>query len=318
MKTHRYRPLDSTGTAAKIFLDGDRSSIGNFHIFTICFFYFGCDLLLDEEVPIAERNFLGVLKRIDRSLGEKVLHVRKEVRDLQTRLSGGPLYPVVGLPGGVSKPLGEGDRAEVLRVVPLALDLARDTLKLFHLRALENRKIWAKFLDPVFIQPTYYLGLVDHDLRLNFYDGRLRVVDPEGGELACFQPREYAQHLAERVEPWTYSRIPYLKAVGWKGWFEGKANGVYRAGPLARLNVSRGMATPEAQTEYERMMERFGTRPVHHTLAYHWARLIETLYAAERMRELAIDPELTDPDVRRIPRPFPVKASGSARPHGVP
>ncbi len=275
-------------------------------------FYFlgGCDLLLGEETPIAERNFLGVLKRAGQSLGEKVLQVRKEVRDLQTRLSGSPLYPVVGLPGGVSKPLGEEDRAEALRVAPLALDLARDSLRLFHQQALENRKIWAKFLDPIFIQPTYYLGLVDRDQRVNFYDGRLRVVDPDGEELACFQPRDYSLHLEERVEPWTYSRIPYLKAVGWKGWFDGKANGIYRAGPLARLNVSRGMATPEAQAEYERMVERFGGRPVHHTLAYHWARLIEVLYAAERMRELAADPELTDPEVRRIPTAVPREGIG--------
>ncbi len=274
-------------------------------------FYFlgGCDLLLGEETPVAERNFLGVMKRVGRSLGEKVIQVRKEVRGLQTRLSGGPLYPVVGLPGGVSKSLDQEDRAEAIRVAPLALDLARESLTLFH-QTLENKKIWAKFLDPIFIQSTYYLGLVDQDQRVNFYDGRLRVVDPGGEELACFQPGDYSRHLGERTEPWTYSRIPYLKAIGWKGWFEGKANGIYRAGPLGRLNASRGMATPEAQAEYARMISRFGARPVHHTLAYHWARLIETLYAAERMQELAADPELTNPEVRRIPSAVPREGIG--------
>ena len=115
-------------------------------------------------------------------------------------------------------------------------------------------------------------------------------------------------HIAERVEPWTYLKYPYLKKVGWKGFVDGMDSGVYAASPLSRLNVSDSMATPKAQEHFDRMYETFGSKkvngryqPIHHRLATHWARLIELLYAAERMLELATDPEITSPDVRKIP-----------------
>ena len=94
---------------------------------------------------------------------------------------------------------------------------------------------------------------------------------------------------------------PYLKSVGWKGFVDGKDSGVYRASPLSRLNAADGMATPLAQAEYERFYATLGGKPVHATLATHWARLVELLYAAERAHELATDPEIIDPNVRTIP-----------------
>ncbi len=99
------------------------------------------------------------------------------------------------------------------------------------------------------------MGLVDDQNRVNFYDGKVRVVDPEGKEFAKYNPAEYQQHLAEHVEPWTYLKYPYLKKVGWKGLVGGKDSGVYRATPLSRLNAADGMATPLAQVEYKKMYE---------------------------------------------------------------
>lgn len=116
-----------------------------------------------------------------------------------------------------------------------------------------------------------------------------------------FGSKDYLQYLQERVEPWSYMKILYLKNIGWKGFVEGTGSGIYRVGPLARLNTSEGMATPLAQAEYTKMFSILGDKPVHNTLAYHWARLIEVLYAAEKMNELANDPELTNPQVRNIP-----------------
>ena len=130
------------------------------------------------------------------------------------------------------------------------------------------------------------------------------------GRFARFSGADYLEHLEERVEPWTYARVLYLKNVGWKGYRDGADSGVYRVAPLARLNVACGMATPVAQCEYERLFETLGGKPVHHTLAFHWARLVEVLYAAERIVELAGDPEICDPRVRNLPENTPGEGIG--------
>ncbi|HID94202.1 MAG TPA: Ni/Fe hydrogenase subunit alpha, partial [bacterium (Candidatus Stahlbacteria)] len=137
-----------------------------------------------------------------------------------------------------------------------------------------------------------------------------KIVDPNGNEFARFKAHEYVEHIGEHVEPWTYVRFAYLKRVGWKGFADGEASGVYRAAPLARLNVADGMATPLAQAEYEKLYEVLGGKPAHNTLAFHWARLVELLYAAERMLELAQDSKITDPDIRNLPTAIPEEGVG--------
>jgi F420-non-reducing hydrogenase large subunit len=132
---------------------------------------------------------------------------------------------------------------------------------------------------------------------VNFYDGKIRVVNPSGGEFAKFEAKDYLTHLGEHVEEWTYTKFPFLKKIGWKGLVYGADNGVYRVGPLGRLNASDGMATPLAQAEYEVMYKTLGGKPVHGTLA----RLIELLYATERAVELAKDPEITSTNIRNKP-----------------
>ncbi|MEM1990669.1 MAG: nickel-dependent hydrogenase large subunit, partial [Candidatus Bathyarchaeia archaeon] len=116
-----------------------------------------------------------------------------------------------------------------------------------------------------------------------------------------FDAKDYLDHIAEHVEEWTYVKFPYLKRVGWKGFIDGPDSGIFRVGPLGRLNASEGLASPLAQEEYKLMYKTLGGKPVHSTLAYHWARLIELLYAAERAVELTRDPEITSKDVRNKP-----------------
>jgi F420-non-reducing hydrogenase large subunit len=152
---------------------------------------------------------------------------------------------------------------------------------------------------------SYYMGLVDSNNKVNFYEGDLRVVDPEGKEVAKFKAADYLDYIAEHVEPWSYLKFPFLKKVGWKGLVEGNDSGIYRVSPLARLNAADGLATPLAQAEYERLYKTLGGKPVHATLAFHWARVIETLYAAERLLELCQDEEITSPEVRTIPMATP-------------
>ena len=157
---------------------------------------------------------------------------------------------------------------------------------------------------------TYYMGLVDENNKVNYYDGKVRVVDPEGKEFAKFAPAEYLDHIAEHVEPWSYIKFPFLKKVGWKGFVDGKDSGVFRVAPLARLNAADGMSTPLAQEHYEKFYDTLGGKPVHHTLAMHWARLIEMLNAAEHMLELIRDPEITNTDIRNIPDKTPDEGVG--------
>jgi F420-non-reducing hydrogenase large subunit len=161
------------------------------------------------------------------------------------------------------------------------------------------------------------MGTVDEENRVNFYDGMIRVVDPEGQEFVKYEARHYTRHVAERVEPWTYLKFPYLKAVGWKGFVEGKDSGVYCATPLSRLNVADGMATPHAQEAYEKMYTTLGSKksngrfqPIHQRLATHWARLIELLYSAERMLELSMDEQITDPNTRPLVTQIPDEGVG--------
>jgi F420-non-reducing hydrogenase large subunit len=154
------------------------------------------------------------------------------------------------------------------------------------------------------------MGMVDANNRVNFYDGMIRVVGPDGREHAKYHPRQYREYVAEHVEPWTYLKFPYLKKVGWKGFVDGEDSGIYKATPLGRLNAADGMATPLAQAEYERFYDALGGKPVHHTLATHWARLIELLYAAERWVELATDPEITGKEYRVLPTATPDEGVG--------
>lgn len=265
-------------------------------------FYFlgGPDFIVDPDAPDTERNILGVISKLGSKTGRKVIDMRKRVRGVNAAISGSALYPVCGLAGGISKPLAKEEKTEIESVAKDAVEFAKFTLKIFDDLVLNNKRYADLLTNDAFLHKTYYMGMVDDKGKVNFYDGKIRIVDPHGKEFIKFEAKDYLKHLEERVEPWSYLKIPYLKKIGWNGFIDGHKSGIYRAGPLARLNVSDGMATPLAQVEYEKMMDALGGKPVHNTLAYHWARLIEILYAAERMYELAEDEEITSPNVRNL------------------
>ena len=270
----------------------------------------GPDFIVGPDAPPAERNILGVIAKVGLELGGAVIRTRQENHWIIHMLGGRAVHPVFGLPGGVSKGLNEEERAKVEEIAKRSLEFAKLSLKVFDDIILKNKEYLDMVLSDTFTQKTYYMGLVDDNNKVNFYDGKVRVVDPDGKEFVKYAPREYLEHLAEHVEPWTYLKFPYLKKIGWKGLVGGKDSGVYQATPLSRLNVADGMATPLAQEEYERMYATLGGKPVHHTLATHWARLIEILYAAERLLELSQDPEITSPDIRTIPTAIPDEGIG--------
>ena len=275
-------------------------------------FYFlgGPDFVVGPQASKAERNILGVLGKVGLEVGKEVIGLRRQMRELITRVAGKVIHPVFGLPGGVAKKLTQEDVAAFQEGARHAVEFAKFSLKLFADVVLANRAYVDWVTSEAYAHRTYYMGLVDEKGRVNFYDGQLRVVDPEGNELCRFAASEYLTHIGEHVEPWSYIKFCYLRDVGWKGFVDGKDSGVYAVAPLARLNAATGMATPAAQEEYERFYTTLGGKPVHYTLANHWARLIELLYAAERMAELAADPEILDPKVRVLPTAVPQEGVG--------
>jgi F420-non-reducing hydrogenase large subunit len=270
----------------------------------------GPDFIMGPESPPAERNILGVIGKLGVELGKKVIQTRQQIHWIIQTIGGRGIHPVFGLPGGVSKAVSDEDRAKIEEIATQAVDFARLSLKVFDDLVLKNKEYLDMVLSDTYTHRTYYMGLVDEKNRVNFYDGKVRIVDPQGKEFAKYAPGEYLEHLSERVEPWTYLKFPYLKKVGWNGFTDGEKSGIYRATPLSRLNVADGMATPLAHEEYEKMYATLGGKPVHHTLATHWARLIEMLYAAERMLELSRDPEITGPNIRNIPTEVPAEGVG--------
>jgi F420-non-reducing hydrogenase large subunit len=274
------------------------------------FFLAGPDFVVGPQAAAAERNILGVIAQVGLEIAGQVIRVRKECREIIRTLGGKVIHPVFGLPGGVSRGMSEEEREKFAESATFAVEFAQFALHLFDDVVLKNQEYVDVILSDAYSHQTYYMGLVDDEDRVNFYDGHVRVVNPGGKEVARFAPREYVDHIREHVEPWSYITFPYLKQVGWKGFVDGVDSGVYRVAPLARLNAADGMATPLAQAAHDRMYETLGGKPVHATLATHWARLIEALYAAERMRELLDDPEITSDDIRNVPTETPEEGVG--------
>ena len=275
-------------------------------------FYFlgGPDFVVGPQAPAAERNVLGVIAKVGVETGQKVIAMRRKLRELMVLAAGKAAHPVFGLPGGVAKPLTAEDAARFRDVADEAVAFACFTLEVFEKVVLQNSGFVDLIYSDAFTDRTYYMGLVDEKNQLNFYDGSLRVLSPDGHEWARFQPDQYLDHIAEHTEPWSYMKFCYLKQFGWKGFAEGEESSVYCVAPLARLNVADGLATPLAHEAYLKFHGMLGGRPVHHTLANHWARVVEMLYAAERMKELAHDPELTSPVVRTLPTAVPREGVG--------
>jgi F420-non-reducing hydrogenase large subunit len=282
------------------------------------FFLGGPDFVVGPQAPAAERNILGVIGRVGAEIGLKVIRMREDVREIMAYLGGKSIHPVCCLPGGVAKGLDEEHRLRFLETARAAVDFAEFALQVFDDVVLKNKAYVDIVVGEAYKIKTYYMGLVNPKNQVEFYDGDIRVVDPDGREFAKFKPADYLDHIAEHVEPWTYVKFPFLKTVGWKGFVEGHDSGVYRVAPLARLNVSDGMQTPRAQKHHDRMYDVLGGKPIHNTLAFHWARLIESLQAAEKMVELLEDPAITGTDLRNLPTLTPKEGVGVVEaPRGV-
>ncbi len=256
------------------------------------------DFVVGPTAPPEERNILGVIKKVGKDIGTEVIKQRRLAQEIQALLGGHQTHVVMNMPGGVRKGLTEVERDDIIEKAKGFIEFAKFTLKIFDDVVLANKDYVDIIVNGPYNLNIHSMGLVDEDNKVNFCDGKVRVVDTLGNEHCKYAPMDYMDFVEERVEPWSYLKFPYLKKIGWKGFVDGQDSGVYHATPLSRLNAADGMATPLAQKEYERMYATLGGKPVQATLAMHWARLVELLYSAEHCLELALDPEITGKELR--------------------
>ncbi len=268
------------------------------------------DFVVGPQSPPSKRNILGVIEKVGKEIGTEVIKQRRIAQEIQALLGGHQTFVVMNIPGGVRKGLSDQERDDIVNKANGFVEFAKFTLKIFEDIVLKNKEYVDIILNGPYSLKLHSMGLVDVNNKVNFYDGKVRVVDTAGKELYKYSPPEYLDYVAEHVEPWSYLKFPFLKKIGWKGFIDGQNSGLYHATPLSRLNAADGMATPQAQKEYERMYSTLGGKPVHATLAMHWARLIELLYSAERLLELAMDPDITGKELRAPLGPIPGEGVG--------
>ncbi|MBC7356951.1 MAG: Ni/Fe hydrogenase subunit alpha [Desulfacinum sp.] len=262
------------------------------------FFLAAADFVIGPDADYAVRNVIGIAKA-NPELAQKVVQMRHKAKMILERFAGKAIHPVAGVVGGFAKPMTEEDRREILAQMRELLDFALFTLE------FAKEKVFPPYLDAIQtlgVIRTGFMGTVDDDGALNLYDGKIRLMKADGSHMD-FDAQDYTDYLGEHVESHSYGKMPYAKA-----WNEGfsldleEPKGIYRVNTLARINVADKMATPRAQAELEEFRERFG-RPAQATLLYHWARLIEEVYACEHAIELLEDPEICSPEVRTPAEP---------------
>ncbi|MCL2031908.1 MAG: Ni/Fe hydrogenase subunit alpha [Methanomassiliicoccaceae archaeon] len=264
----------------------------------------GPDFVCGPAAPAAERNVLGVVARVGLELGSAVLKARAEAQKIQGIIGGKPTHPVMGVPGGVSKAISKEEAKEIQGYADNLVAFAETSLGVFKSVVLENKDYLDIIKNPdLYYSELYSMGLVNSKNQLEFHDGQVRVVDPNGKETDKYDPYDYLDHIGEAVEPWSYEKFPYLRNPGYKGLVDGVGSGMYRATPLGRLNVSDSISTPKAQAAFEEFRAIFKSLgvegPVHFNLATHWARIIEMIYAAEKVHQNAYDPDITDPNIKQ-------------------
>src|SRR5512142_164655 len=245
----------------------------------------GPDLLLGFDADPATRNVVGLIGA-NPALATKAVMLRKYGQEIIHTLGGRRIHPVFAVPGGVNKALKAAERDSILAGVDDAIATIQVGLELMGRWAEANMEDINKFA----VFPTGYFGLVTPDNGLELYDGQIRLIGSDGQQLEKFDGANYLDIIAEHVENWSYLKFPYYKKLGYPG-------GVYRVGPLGRLNIADKIDTPLANAEHKKFKAINNGRPVENTLYYHYARLVEALFAAERVRELCEDPDLLSTDI---------------------
>jgi NAD-reducing hydrogenase large subunit len=252
----------------------------------------GPDLLLGFDADPAIRNVVGLVQ-VNPGLAVKAVNLRKFGQEIIQIVGDRRVHPNFAVPGGVNKTLKPQDRDRILS----GLDEAIATIQV----GLQVMKDWASKnkdeIDRFAVFPTGYFGMVTPENSLELYDGSIRLVDSTGSQLEKFDGRNYLDYVAEHVEDWSYLKFPYYKKMGWP-------QGVYRVGPLGRLNVASQIDSPLANEEFKEYRAFNSGKPVENTLMFHYARLIETLFAAEKVQMLLNDPDILRNEILNTRRNF--------------
>ena len=253
----------------------------------LSFFYLSSpDLVLGMDADPQQRNLFGVAQA-NAELARGGIRLRQFGQQVIESLAGKRIHPGWVIPGGVDAPLAPAKRDALLAMIPAALDNAQQTLRWYKANFEAHRdeiRTFANF-------PSLFLGLVTSDERPGYYDGKLRFTDAGGNIVADkLDPGSYQEFIEEAEEPFTYMKFPYYKPLGYP-------EGIYRVGPLARLNIVGRCGTPLADQEWAefRALDRGAVLSSFH---YHYARLIEILHAIERIQMLLDDTEILSAHVR--------------------
>jgi len=269
------------------------------------------DFVVGPEASPAVRNVVGLIQAVGAEIGKAVLKKRSYAVKIFELLGGKPNHPVAALPGGWAKTLTEEEREQIHAWSKELVELGKLTLQVFDDVVLKNQKYMDLVTGDMYRVEVGYMGSVDENDRITYYEGTQKVIDSDGKLVGTFKGKEYLDFISERVQPWTYLKFPYQKKLGgWQGIKDGPGTNLYCVGPLARFNIASGMDTPLAQEHFERFHATFGARPVHQVLGYHWARAIELLNAAEKCVQLSEDPEITSQDTWNKPTSCPGEGVG--------
>jgi NAD-reducing hydrogenase large subunit len=258
----------------------------------------GPDLLLGFDADPAYRNVVGLIGA-DPALTLKAVQLRKFGQEIIKTLGGRRLHPVFAVPGGVNKSLKAEEREYIRSGMADAIATTQAGIQIMKDWAAKNQEDINKFA----VLTTGYFGLVTPNNGLELYDGDVRLIDRAGKQLEKFDGRNYLDYIAEHVEDWSYLKFPYYKKLGWP-------NGVYRVGPLGRCNASDLIETPLANEELKQFKALGNGKPVEHTLYYHYARLIEVLFAIERVGVLLDDPDILSTDILNTRKEFKGRGVG--------
>jgi len=244
------------------------------------------DLLFGIEADPGKRNIIAVAGEF-KDLAVQGVMMRKFGQEIIQATSGKKIHGTGTLPGGINKSLTIEEKMKFLigkdpMNIDQMIDWSVSALELFKDYHQKNKE----FIDQFAAFPSSHLSLVRKDGAMDIYHGVLRAVDQNGKKiLHDIDYQDYLDYIAEEVRPWSYMKFPYLRSLG-------KETGWYRVGPLARLNTCDFIPTPLAQKAFEEFRSYTGGKPNNMTMHTHWARLIETLHAAEMMKELLEDPDI--------------------------
>jgi NAD-reducing hydrogenase large subunit len=246
------------------------------------------DLLLGLDSDPAKRHIFGVLEAHP-TLAKDGIRLRQFGQQVIEWMAGKRIHPAWVVPGGVSSPLTAEHRDQILAGIPEAIEIAQRTLDWFKgtlPKFKEEIETFGNF-------PSLYMSLVDEDGGWEHYDGGVRIIDSTGKILAFQSPgSDYPQYIGEAVEPWSYLKFPFYKPLGYP-------QGLYRVGPLARLNIAQRSGTLRGAQELTQFKE-LQKGPVSSSFHYHLARLVEILIGLEKMEKLLNDPEILNPHVRAV------------------